>query len=128
MGDCFGEGPGFLRGKFGAGPRTLSGALGDHVNIALVRPLRYLDPQWKGNAMDVEITTQTEGDAQARLDFASVYRLLTHHGWGNVIFNHAANACSLRPTTRGAVRLLSLQRDQASTSANESAMTRTALK
>jgi hypothetical protein len=73
--------------------------------------------------MDVDITPQTEVDAQARLDFASVYRLLTHHGWGNVIFNHAANACSLQSTTRGAVRLLSLHRDQAPTCANESAMT-----
>jgi hypothetical protein len=97
-----------LRGKFGGGPRSLSGALGDHVNIALVRPLRYLDRQRKGNAMDVEITAQTEVDAQARLDFSSVDRLLTHHGWGKVIFIHAADARSLQPTTRGAVRLLSL--------------------
>lgn len=29
-------------------------------------------------------------DIQARIDLASVYRLLVMHGWGDVIFNHAA--------------------------------------
>jgi ribulose-5-phosphate 4-epimerase/fuculose-1-phosphate aldolase len=29
-------------------------------------------------------------DRQARVDLAAVYRLLASHGWGDVIFNHAA--------------------------------------
>ena len=29
-------------------------------------------------------------DRQARVDLAAVYRLLASHGWGGVIFNHAA--------------------------------------
>ena len=29
-------------------------------------------------------------DRQARIDLAAVYRLLASHGWGDVIFNHAA--------------------------------------
>src|ERR1700709_328120 len=45
--------------------------------------------------MDAETLTrdsagQSEADTQARLDLAAVYRLLAHHGWGDVIFNHAA--------------------------------------
>jgi len=43
--------------------------------------------------MDIE-TAPTVGisnaDWQARVDLAAVYRLLAHHGWGDVIFNHAA--------------------------------------
>ena len=31
-----------------------------------------------------------DADRQARVDLAAVYRLLDHHGWGDVIFNHAA--------------------------------------
>jgi ribulose-5-phosphate 4-epimerase/fuculose-1-phosphate aldolase len=31
-----------------------------------------------------------EQDKQARVDLAAVYRLLASHGWGDVIFNHAA--------------------------------------
>jgi ribulose-5-phosphate 4-epimerase/fuculose-1-phosphate aldolase len=38
--------------------------------------------------MDAE--TYTDTDQIARLDLAAVYRLLAHHGWGDVIFNHAA--------------------------------------
>jgi ribulose-5-phosphate 4-epimerase/fuculose-1-phosphate aldolase len=40
--------------------------------------------------MDAETASHTETDAQARLDLAAVYRLLAQHGWGDVIFNHAA--------------------------------------
>jgi ribulose-5-phosphate 4-epimerase/fuculose-1-phosphate aldolase len=40
--------------------------------------------------MDVETGIQSDTDYQARLDLAAVYRLLAHHGWGDVIFNHAA--------------------------------------
>ena len=42
--------------------------------------------------MDIETapTTTTDADWQARVDLAAVYRLLAHHGWGDVIFNHAA--------------------------------------
>ncbi len=40
--------------------------------------------------MDAETGTATYTDNQARLDLAAVYRLLAHHGWGDVIFNHAA--------------------------------------
>jgi ribulose-5-phosphate 4-epimerase/fuculose-1-phosphate aldolase len=32
----------------------------------------------------------TNPDWQARVDLAAVYRLLASHGWGDVIFNHAA--------------------------------------
>jgi ribulose-5-phosphate 4-epimerase/fuculose-1-phosphate aldolase len=44
-------------------------------------------------AMDIETapTTATiDADRQARIDLAAVYRLLDRHGWGDVIFNHAA--------------------------------------
>ncbi len=34
---------------------------------------------------------------QARVDLAAVYRLLAHHGWGDVIFNHAAMRCPTNP-------------------------------
>lgn len=43
--------------------------------------------------MDIETaptTSATDADRQARVDLAAVYRLLAHHGWGDVIFNHAA--------------------------------------
>ena len=43
--------------------------------------------------MDMETATTTQAeqaDWQARVDLAAVYRLLAHHGWGDVIFNHAA--------------------------------------
>jgi ribulose-5-phosphate 4-epimerase/fuculose-1-phosphate aldolase len=44
--------------------------------------------------MDTETTIQSDADAdadlRARLDLAAVYRLLALHGWGDVIFNHAA--------------------------------------
>ena len=43
--------------------------------------------------MDIEpvpITATIDADWQARVDLAAVYRLLAHHGWGDVIFNHAA--------------------------------------
>jgi ribulose-5-phosphate 4-epimerase/fuculose-1-phosphate aldolase len=46
--------------------------------------------------MDIETAperTATEADWQARVDLAAVYRLLAHHGWGDVIFNHAAMRC-----------------------------------
>ena len=33
---------------------------------------------------------ETDADRLARVDLAAVYRLLAHHGWGDVIFNHAA--------------------------------------
>jgi ribulose-5-phosphate 4-epimerase/fuculose-1-phosphate aldolase len=42
--------------------------------------------------MDIETapTATTDADWQARVDLAAVYRLLAQHGWGDVIFNHAA--------------------------------------
>ncbi len=42
--------------------------------------------------MDIETapTATTDADWQARVDLAAVYRLLASHGWGDVIFNHAA--------------------------------------
>ncbi len=42
--------------------------------------------------MDIETahTGVADADRQARVDLAAVYRLLAHHGWGDVIFNHAA--------------------------------------
>ncbi len=42
------------------------------------------------NVETVPGRTVTEADWQARVDLAAVYRLLAHHGWGDVIFNHAA--------------------------------------
>src|ERR1700760_2870654 len=44
--------------------------------------------------MDIETaperTTSTAADRQARVHPRAGFRLLAHHGWGNVIFNHAA--------------------------------------
>ena len=41
--------------------------------------------------MNDSITLSTvDTDLQARVDLAAVYRLLASHGWGDVIFNHAA--------------------------------------
>ncbi len=40
--------------------------------------------------MDAEIATRSDADDHARIDLAAVYRLLALHGWGDVIFNHAA--------------------------------------
>jgi ribulose-5-phosphate 4-epimerase/fuculose-1-phosphate aldolase len=40
--------------------------------------------------MDSETGTAAYTDQQARTDLAAVYRLLDLHGWGDVIFNHAA--------------------------------------
>jgi len=50
--------------------------------------------------MDIETAparAATEADHQARVDLAAVYRLLAHHGWGDVIFNHAAMRCPSDP-------------------------------
>src|SRR6185312_16076019 len=56
-------------------------------------------------AMDVETAQATrlteadhaQADQQARVDLAAVYRLLALHGWGDVIFNHAAMRCPSNP-------------------------------
>ena len=44
--------------------------------------------------MDIATTapesTSANTDWQTRVNLAAVYRLLAHHGWGDVIFNHAA--------------------------------------
>ena len=50
--------------------------------------------------MNVETTPIkpiADADWQARVDLAAVYRLLAHHGWGDVIFNHAAMRCPSNP-------------------------------
>src|ERR1700741_2687039 len=51
--------------------------------------------------MDIEtapgLTTSTAAGRQARVDLAAVSRLLAHHGWGDVIFNHAAMRCPSNP-------------------------------
>ena len=49
--------------------------------------------------MDTEVIDRatTDADRQARVDLAAVYRLLAHHGWGDVIFNHAAMRCPSDP-------------------------------
>jgi ribulose-5-phosphate 4-epimerase/fuculose-1-phosphate aldolase len=49
--------------------------------------------------MDTAVIDRTTADAdrQARVDLAAVYRLLAHHGWGDVIFNHAAMRCPSNP-------------------------------
>lgn len=48
-------------------------------------------------AVDNETTVRTDLDQQARCDLAAVYRLLALHGWGDVIFNHAAMRCPSNP-------------------------------
>jgi ribulose-5-phosphate 4-epimerase/fuculose-1-phosphate aldolase len=49
--------------------------------------------------MDIETApmTTTDADWQARVDLAAVYRLLDRHGWGDVIFNHAAMRAPSNP-------------------------------
>jgi ribulose-5-phosphate 4-epimerase/fuculose-1-phosphate aldolase len=47
--------------------------------------------------MDAETTIGSDADHQARVDLAAVYRLLAQHGWGDVIFNHAAMRVPSRP-------------------------------
>ena len=50
--------------------------------------------------MDIETVAPAAAasqDRQARVDLAAVYRLLAHHGWGDVIFNHAAMRCPSNP-------------------------------
>ncbi|WP_428487495.1 class II aldolase/adducin family protein [Rhodopila sp.] len=47
--------------------------------------------------MDAETAALSDTDTQARLDLAAVYRLLALHGWGDVIFNHAAMRCPSNP-------------------------------
>ena len=37
-------------------------------------------------------TTMSSDEWQARVDLAAVYRLVAHHGWDDVIYNH----CSMR--------------------------------
>src|SRR5258708_23110168 len=39
---------------------------------------------------DTVASSIVDADRQARTDLAAVYRLLASHGWGDVIFNHAA--------------------------------------
>jgi ribulose-5-phosphate 4-epimerase/fuculose-1-phosphate aldolase len=49
--------------------------------------------------MDIDSNrgTTVDADRQVRIDLAAVYRLLAHHGWGDVIFNHAAMRCPSNP-------------------------------
>src|ERR1700760_1641219 len=51
--------------------------------------------------MDIETaperTTSTAADRQARVHPRAGFRLLAHHGWGDVIFNHAAMRCPSNP-------------------------------
>ena len=51
--------------------------------------------------MDIATTasdsTSANTDWQTRANLAAVYRLLAHHGWGDVIFNHAAMRCPSNP-------------------------------
>jgi ribulose-5-phosphate 4-epimerase/fuculose-1-phosphate aldolase len=49
------------------------------------------------NVETVPGRTMAEADWQTRVDLAAVYRLLAHHGWGDVIFNHAAMRCPSNP-------------------------------
>ena len=44
-----------------------------------------------------DAVSTTDLDQQARLDLAAAYRLLAHHGWSDVIFNHAAMRCPSNP-------------------------------
>jgi ribulose-5-phosphate 4-epimerase/fuculose-1-phosphate aldolase len=52
--------------------------------------------------VDIESAAMTKPDRQpldqqARVDLAAIYRLLALHGWGDVIFNHAAMRCPSDP-------------------------------
>src|ERR1700679_3772447 len=79
-----GEGPGFLRAR--SGPAL---ELHSVTPSTLPRRARFaIELQREGNAVDVEITIQTEADAQARTLPSST--LLAHHSWGDAPFNHAA--------------------------------------
>src|ERR1700722_7446167 len=54
----------------------------------------------RDGVMDIEIVAPAAAasqDRQARVDLAAVYRLLALHGWGDVIFNHAAMRCPSNP-------------------------------
>jgi ribulose-5-phosphate 4-epimerase/fuculose-1-phosphate aldolase len=54
----------------------------------------------EGPIMDIETAPSkatTEVDWQARIDLAAVYRLLAHHGWSDMIFNHAVMRCPSNP-------------------------------
>src|ERR1700754_3279096 len=59
--------------------------------------------KWQGRDLAMDIATAPDKaatatiDWQARVDLAAVYRLLAHHGWGDVIFNHAAMRCPSDP-------------------------------
>lgn len=48
--------------------------------------------------MDREIAIQSDANGQARPDRAAVYRLVAQHGWGDVIFNHAATRGAFTPS------------------------------
>jgi hypothetical protein len=52
-------------------------------------------------------TATSQDEWQARVDLAAVYRLVAHHGWDDVIYNHARcpdtpgqGATFSRPATR----------------------------
>ena len=47
--------------------------------------------------MDIDTGVVSETDYQVRRDLAAVYRLLALHGWGDVIFNHAAMRVPSKP-------------------------------
>src|ERR1019366_9142165 len=55
----------------------------------------------KGNGRmnDTVTHSSVDADRRARVDLAAVYRLLASHGWGGVIFNHAA--MRVPPNPRG---------------------------
>ena len=37
-------------------------------------------------------TAMSQDEWEARVDLAAVYRLVAHHGWDDVIYNHARGA------------------------------------
>lgn len=43
-------------------------------------------------------SAMTDGERQARLDLAAVYRLCAHYGWDDVIYNHCAMRVPGEPT------------------------------
>ena len=39
----------------------------------------------------------TTAEWEARIDLAAVYRLVAHHGWDDVIYNHCSISATIAP-------------------------------
>src|ERR1700733_1254620 len=81
-----------MRGRLSqaASAAALQPEIAADLHIAPSPSILYVPRRWEDHTMDAATIIQSDADTQARLDLAAVYRLLAHHGWGDVIFNHAA--------------------------------------